>query len=362
MAAAAPDKNEIREADRLEPFPHPRETVALFGHGEAERAFLDAYRGGRMHHAWLIAGPEGIGKATLAHRIARFVLTHPDPGADYVGKARDLGVDPDDPAARQAAALSHPDLVVLRRVWDTRNKRLTTALPIEEVRRASHFFSMTAAAGGWRVAIVDCADEMNLNAANALLKTLEEPPPRALLLLVSHRPGRLIATLRSRCRRLMLGPLGEADLFAAMEAAGAKQALGKLSEADRAALVRMARGSPRRALRFVSGNGLGIYREIAGILDEAPMRDDRRVHALARRVTRAGAEDDYELALSLIADWLASRVETAADAGPAEPASLARLAEVWEKTTRLAGETEIFHFDRRLVILNAFRAIAAATS
>jgi DNA polymerase-3 subunit delta' len=362
MAAAASDKNGISEADRLEPFAHPRETVALFGHGEAERAFLDAYRAGRMHHAWLIAGPEGIGKATLAHRIARFVLTHPDPEAEDVGKARELSVDPDDPAARQAAALAHPDLVVLRRLWDPRAKRLTTALPIEEVRRASHFFSMTAAAGGWRVAIVDCADEMNLNAANALLKTLEEPPEHALLLLVSHRPGRLIATLRSRCRRLMLSPLGEADLFAAIEAAGAGEALGTLSEADRTALVRMARGSPRRALRFISGNGLALHREIATILDAAPKRDDRHIHALARRITRAGAEEDYELALSLIADWLASRVETAAGAGRAEPARLARLAEVWEKTTRLAGETEIFHFDRRLVILNAFRAIAAAHS
>lgn len=360
--ATASEQGSFPEADRLDPYPHPREARLLFGHGEAERAFLAAYRGGRMHHAWLIAGPEGIGKATLAHRIARFVLTHPDPQGEAIAGVSDLSVDADHPAARQAAALSHPDLIVLRRLWDARNKRLTAALPVEEVRRASHFFAMTAAAGGWRVAIVDCADEMNLNAANALLKTLEEPPPRGLLLLVSHRPGRLIATLRSRCRRLMLAPLSEADLFAAVEAAGAGAALGRLSATDRAALVKIARGSPRRALRLLSGTGLALYREVAGILDARPKYDSRRVHALARRVTRAGAEDDYALALSLIGDWLVGRVESAAAAGPAQAASLARLAEVWEKTSRLAGETEIFHFDRRLVILNAFRAIAAATS
>ena len=360
--AAASEQDRLPEADRLAAYPHPREAVHLFGHGEAERAFLSAYRSGRMHHAWLIIGPEGVGKATLAHRIARFVLTHPDPETAEVKRARDLAVDPDHPAARQAAALTHPDLIVLRRMWDAKNKRLTMALPVEEVRRASHFFSMTAAAGGWRVAIVDCADEMNLNAANALLKTLEEPPSRALLLLVSHRPGRLIATLRSRCRRLTLGPLSEADLFAAIQSAGAQEALGKLSETDRKVLVEMARGSPRLALRLLSGNGLALHREISGILKAAPKRDDRRVHALARRVARAGAEDDYDLALSLVSDWLAGRVESATTAGPAEAASLARLAEVWEKTTRSAGEAEIFHFDRRLVILNAFRDIAAAVS
>ena len=358
--AAASDQNSVLEADRLADYPPPRETARLFGHAAAEAAFLDAYRGGRTHHAWLIGGPEGIGKATLAHRVARFVLTHPEPQAEAVRAARDLSVDPAHPAARQAMALSHPDLVLLRRVWDARNKRLTTALPVEEVRRASHFFALTAAAGGWRVAIIDCADEMNLNAANALLKTLEEPPPRALLLLVSHRPGRLIATLRSRCRRLMLSPLGEADLFAAVEAAGAGEALKRLSEADRAALAVMARGSPRRALRFISGNGLELYREINAILDASPRRDDERIHALAQKVTRPRAEDDFDLALSLIGDWLSGRVETAAGAGQVDAARLARLAEVWEKTSRLAAETEVFHFDRRLVILDAFRSIAAA--
>lgn len=360
--AAASEQGHIPEADRFATYPHPRQTAKLFGHGEAEQLFLDAYRAGRMHHAWLITGPEGVGKATLAHRIARFVLIHPDPKAAQVRRARDLAVDPDHPTARQTAALAHPDLIVLRRIWDANKKRLTAVLPIEEVRRASHFFSMTAAGGGWRVAIVDCADEMNLSAANALLKTLEEPPSRALLLLVSHRPGQLIATLRSRCRRLMLGSLSETDLFAAIQTAGGNDVLAKLGESDCKALVEMARGSPRLALRLLSGNGLALHREISGLLEAAPKRDDRRVHALARRVARAGAEDDYELALSLISDWLAGRVESAATAGPADSASLARLAEVWEKTTRLAGEAEIFHFDRRLLILNAFRDIAAAVS
>ena len=181
--ARAPQLQEIEatpEADRLEGFPHPRETQRLAGHLAAQQAVRQAFAEGRVHHAWLLAGREGIGKATLGYRIARFVLARPEERAEGT-----LDVPPGSVAARQVTALSHPGLLVLRRPWDAKAKRHTTSIPVDEVRRLKSFLAHSAGPGAWRVVIVDQADELNTNAANALLKSLEEPPPNALFLLVS---------------------------------------------------------------------------------------------------------------------------------------------------------------------------------
>src|SRR3954464_9268274 len=169
--------------------PHPRATGELFGHAEAEQTLLDAYRGGRIPHAWLIGGEAGIGKATLAYRMARFVLAHPDPKAPAVQAARSLALDPNHPVARQVAGQSHPDLLVLERTENDKGT-LRTEIVVAQTDRTVSFFGSTAGAGGWRVCIVDSTDELNLASANKLLKILEEPPERALFLLVSHAPGR----------------------------------------------------------------------------------------------------------------------------------------------------------------------------
>ncbi len=180
--------------------PHPRDTFALFGQAQAERALLHEYRSGRIAHAWLIGGPAGIGKATLAYRMARFALAHPDPKADAVQRATSLAVPPDSPVARRVAGRAHPDLLVLEREPDDKGK-MRTVITVDQVRRTVGFFGSTAGEGGWRVCIVDSADELKYpEGSNALLKMLEEPPPRALFLVVSHAPGRLLPTIRSRCR------------------------------------------------------------------------------------------------------------------------------------------------------------------
>lgn len=361
MARTRPAEIEEQpESDRLEGFPHPRETRALIGQGAAERAFLDAWRGGRLHHAWLIAGPEGIGKATLAYRIARFVLAHPDPDAPAARAAGGLDVDPDDPAARRIAARSHPDLIVVRRGWNAARKTFHSSLAVDEVRRAGRFFALTSGQGGWRVAIIDSVDEMNPNAANALLKTLEEPPARALILIVSHAPGRLLATIRSRCRRLALAPLAPDDLLAAVAGAGGGEALAALAGTERERLVRLARGSVRRALQLLAGDGLALHAQIAAVLAAPPGSAERDIHALAERLARRGGEAEFDFAIAAIGDLIAERIE--AGAGRLSGASLARLAEVWEKISRLAAETATFHYDRRQVILTAFHSVAAATS
>src|SRR6187397_1591470 len=194
-------------------------TSELFGHAEAEYTLLDAYRGGRIPHAWLIGGETGIGKATLAYRMARFVLAYPDPAMPAVQKAQSLAVPADNPAARRIAGQAHSDLLVLERVINEKTGKLFTVTRVEDIRRTVPFFGSTAGEGGWRVAVVDPLEELNKNGENALLKVLEEPPPRTLLLLVSHAPGRVLPTIRSRCRTLFLRPLAAEDVARALAAA-----------------------------------------------------------------------------------------------------------------------------------------------
>ncbi|MDE3122347.1 MAG: DNA polymerase III subunit delta', partial [Paracoccaceae bacterium] len=191
--------DEVAEPDRVEGAPHPRETHRLLGQTEAEAAFLDAHASGRMHHGWLLTGPRGVGKATLAWRIARFLLAEPPAGdAGLFGAPpapTTLDVDPEHPVARRIAAGSEGRLKSIRRSLDDKTGRLRSVIVVDDVRDLKGFFHLSAADGGRRVVIVDTADEMNPNAANALLKELEEPPKGAILLLVSHQPWRLLPTI-----------------------------------------------------------------------------------------------------------------------------------------------------------------------
>src|SRR5258705_6801597 len=193
---------------------HPREATALAGQREAEQALLNAYRSGRIPHAWLIGGPRGIGKATLAYRMARFVLAHRNPTASDVQDAETLWVDPSDPVARHVAAGAHGGLLTLERTLNDRGV-MRTVITVDETRETISFFGSTAAVEGWRVCIVDTVDELNPNAANALLKILEEPPRQSLFLLVSHAPARVLPPIQSRCRKCALRPLSSEDVIRA---------------------------------------------------------------------------------------------------------------------------------------------------
>ena len=210
----------VPEADRFEDTPHPRESYQCFGHAEAERQFIRPYWSGHLPQAFIIGGPPGVGKATLAWRVARFLLANPNPAAAAGEAKADLFVAPDHPAARQIAALAHPDLVLLRREWNEKDKRFFTEIRVEDVRRAIHMFQQAAGRGGYRICILDCAEDLNPSSANALLKLIEEPPPRSVFLIVAHRPGRMLATLRSRCRKILLKPLAAADIGQSVAALG----------------------------------------------------------------------------------------------------------------------------------------------
>jgi DNA polymerase-3 subunit delta' len=345
------DIDGILEADRLNGTPHPRERFALFGHEEAENAFVDGLRSGRMHHAWLIGGPQGIGKATLAYRVARRLL---DLGSLRPGEEVGLAVDPNSAVARQVAALSHPNLAVLRRTPGSDKKGASATIPVDAVRRALQMFGSTAA-GGYRVCIVDSAEDLTIASANALLKVIEEPPARSIFLIVSHAPQRLLPTIRSRCRRLLLRPLADADIRAAVESLGPPWC-DQPDELLRDA-ISLGEGSVRRTLEMLDGGKLDFVAGVKQALDALPDLDPKRVLTLAESLARRDAEEEYGLALETVERWVTARLHARAGEGALR---LAPLVEVCEKVALSAREADIYNLDRRPLVLALFDDLADA--
>ncbi len=281
----------------------PRESHNLFGHEDAEHAFETALNTGHLHHAWLLAGPRGIGKATLAYRMARRVLgVKPDLTHGV------LGADPHDPISLRIAAMSHGDLLVLRRPYDDKRKRWRAEITVDEARRMARLFQTRAGEGGWRVCVVDAADELNLNAANAILKTLEEPPDQALVILVAHAPGRLPATVRSRCRRLDLRPLTD-DLTCKI---AISHGISK-TEAELASTL--AAGSPGRALAIASVGGDALWREVDQLVSQGARLGQGHAHALARRLALLKAAPERKLFFELLLMRLEQEIRTRSQTG-----------------------------------------------
>ncbi len=310
--------------------PHPRETAQLFGQARAEAEFLEAYATGRLHHGWMLTGPQGVGKATLAWHVARFLLATPPVEDDGLFGAppppTSLRIDPEHPVARRIMAGADPGLASVTRSVNDKD-RMRDQIVVDDIRRLSRFFGLTAADGGRRVVIVDAADEMNTAAANALLKMLEEPPARTTILLVAHQPTRLLPTIRSRCRTLRLGPLPPDDMARALEQAGA------VLPDDPTALSVLAAGSVGAALRMLSLDGLAQYARLVALVSTLPRMDRQAALALADAVTGRGAAESFDLVLDLI-DILLSRLARtgaggqppAPEAAPGEAQVLARLA------------------------------------
>lgn len=355
---------------------HPRENPDLVGHEHAEREILDAWSSGRLHHAWLINGPKGIGKATLAYRFARFVLAGgnapaADEGAALFGEEEmpstrsSLAIDPEHPVFRRVAANGHADLQVIERGLAEDGKRMQTVIPVEKIRAVGHTMSLTAGEGGWRIIIIDGAEEMNPNAANALLKVLEEPPPRALLLLVTHAPGRLLPTIRSRCCQLRLSSLAPDTVDGLL----AKN-LPDLSDSDRRTLGRLSDGSIGRALDLADSGGVALQRDLIALMSSLPGLDMASAHKFADKVAKRDADAAWRTAVDLASRSLADLVAAGARGadlaargyGPAEAACLIRLqtlarpdqwVDAWEKNCSLFAKADSVNLDRKQVMLNA---------
>ncbi|MFN0219170.1 MAG: DNA polymerase III subunit delta' [Hyphomicrobium sp.] len=359
----------LPEADRLEGFPHPRDTERLIGHADAEQAFESALSSDAMHHAWLITGVAGSGKATFAYRVARAALARPDEKGLF---GSGLDVDAHSPTARQIAVQAHPGLLVIRRGYDQKAKRFTASIPVDEVRRLKNFLSLSAEEGGRRVVIVDTADDLNVNAANALLKSLEEPPSRTLFLILSSAPGRLLPTIRSRCRTLGLSPLSDAHLreatFAALQAAGKPTP----SASDWANLEAITGGSVRRALALLEGGGLALQARVDKLFSDLPRLDMKAAHQLGDEMQGAAQESKFTLFFDLFHDTLARLIRAeatgqgrAADRALAArligPARLATFAELWETLARDRADALALNLDRKALILASLTRLEAAS-
>jgi DNA polymerase-3 subunit delta' len=315
---------------------HPRDRFTLENVGDQAAAIDHALAVGRLHHAWLLAGPQGLGKASFAYRIARRLL-----GAKPDAAYGPLGAAPEDPVVRLITAQSHPDLLVLERGVDGRK-----AIPVEEARRLPEFFAKAPALGPYRVAIIDAVDDFNASGANAVLKTLEEPSGRGVLLLVSHAPGRLLPTIRSRCRTLNFRPWPEAMVCALLEA-------GEVDSQDAARLAAMANGSPGRAQTLVGGDVLKLD-EIAQRLVQGQEPHNRAAVTVLIDGLRGG---EGMARFTLIIDRLASAAKDKAKSAPSDDA--VRWAEVWRRLQALPARVEGLNLDRADALWSAILDIRA---
>ena len=327
----------------------PAQNTRLFGHAEAEAFLAHAYRSGKVHHAILIEGPEGIGKATLAFRFANHILSHPDPA-----EAPDSMADPDPASAvsRQIASGASHNILHLSRPVDEKTGRVKQAITVDEVRRAGKFFSQTSGTGNWRIVIVDPADDLNRNAANAILKILEEPPKRSLFLVLSHAPGKLLPTIRSRCLPLKLEALDDAAMAAAL------RHLGLPVEGEAAARVlAAARGSVSEALKLVNYGGMDIIAAFDDVLNAQGPAARKTMHKLADVLSGKDSETIYAFFLSHVGEHITGRARAAALAGDLVTAD--RFARLSASITERVNVSLAYNLDRKQTVLTILEDVSA---
>jgi DNA polymerase-3 subunit delta' len=328
----------------------PRANPDLVGHDEAARTLEAAARAGRLHHAWLLCGPPGIGKATLAWRFARWLLAGMPPGD------APLAVDPASSVFRRVAADTHADCFTLEP--NTGERGVKRILRVEDAREAVRFLTQTAAEGGWRVVVMDEAERADQAAVqNTLLKTLEEPPPRTVLLLVCAAPQKLLPTIRSRCRRIDLNPLGAAEMEALLA-----RLLPEMPAGDRARLAALAQGAPGRALALAEAGGLGLQALVEASLAALARPEPPRDHALADRLAADRSGGAFGIYVALLRGAIAAALRDAAR-GRAAPPWLARhplavWAGLWDRLGNLADDTERLNLDRKQAVLTGLSWLA----
>lgn len=333
----------------------PRNNPVLMGHENAEKILLDAWKNNSLHNSWLISGIEGIGKATLAYRFARFLFyADENRRQDY----NSLDVPADNPAFRLIANDSYPDLKVLERDFtetdrkkvlkaiksgeamsddEIKNLKKSAFIRVDDVRTINEFLSKKSSNDSWRVVIVDSIDDMNAASANAILKILEEPPHKAIMLLVSHNPGRLLPTIKSRCAKLNLLPLAENTLAGLI-----RRYRPELGEKEVKELAHICSGSIGKAVNFADNNALETYRKLTSLASAG--KNYKLADLLAFCDSSVSSEENYYLAQELILKYIAERIKSGG--------GIEALADIWEKAMKMFDEAERLNMDKKQVLLN----------
>ncbi len=344
-------------------FLSPRENPGLTGHEEAQQTLVSAFKSNHFPHAWLLSGPEGIGKATLAYHFIRNVFAH---GLEKCsGDGQLMALDKLDPVFVQVSSLSHPDLLVLQRIRNPKSKAFYTVIRVDEIRSLTKFFGFTSGGGGWRFVVVDLAEDMNNNAANALLKILEEPPEKSVFFLISSAPTTLPTTILSRCQKLRMFPLLDEDLKRAVQDAFNNSLEHSVPEGEQLTYaLQKAGGSVRKALQYSVGNGLALDKQLGTLLARLPNMDYTLVHGLADRITVRGAEDDFQTVHTLLSSWMARQIRTTVSGRVNETHSrlfprqtITAWSELWQDMHREKAACLLLNLDRRTHIINMFAKI-----
>jgi DNA polymerase-3 subunit delta' len=353
---------------QLDGVKHPADSNKLIGHQNAQEVMAQALASEQLHHAWLITGAEGIGKATFAFHFAKHIIAHfrdknltGDSMFGEVGTTGFTELTQDDPISRQIANGSHPEVLYLSRPWDQKTKKFKTKLTVDVIRKTVKFFGATSMNDGWRIAIVDAADDMNASAANALLKILEEPPKRSLFLVVSHSPGKLLPTIRSRCRHLALKPLDFDEIKTILNLQeGVTLPSGEVLDA----VAKLSEGSAKRAVQLCEGNALKHYQLFMEVTQNTTP-NWIKIHSLADALAKAGNDDEYSLFFDMINGFLARRVRAQDEPlmhhqeGLLNPSHfpLAHWADLWENLQKSRAVADGYNLDRKQVILSFFQAL-----
>ena len=328
----------------------PRATPDLVGHEEAARTLRDAALSGRMHHAWLICGAPGIGKATLAWRFTRWLL------AGMPDTAPPLQLDPANPVFRRVAADTHADCFTLEP--NTGDRGVKRVLRVDDAREAVRFLTQTAAEGGWRVVLMDEAERADQALVqNTLLKTLEEPPPKTVLLLVCAAPQKLLPTIRSRCRRLDLNPLSPAEMDTLLA-----RLLPEAGQAERTRLAALSAGSPGRAMALMEAGGLALQDAVESSLAALAKPGEPRDLALADKLAMDRTGGAFGIFFGLLRGAIAAALRDAARGRPAPSwmgrHPLAVWAGLWDRLGTLADDTERLNLDRKQAVLTGLSWLA----
>lgn len=342
----------LPQPDQADGCPHPRDVYSLVGHEQQESRFADAFNRQSLHHAWLITGPQGIGKASLAYRMVRTVL-----GGQPQTDGR-LDVPEGDPVAQRVASLGHGDFLSIRRPYDEKSKKIKSVIPIEEARKVTSFFSKKAAEGGWRVCIIDTIDEMNIKATNAVLKTLEEPPDKCLILLISKAPGRLLPTIRSRCMELQLRALEEDALTPWLRDKTDADAQ------DIANIILMSGGAPGRAYALAK-NADTVIKPLQAFTQSFPNPSGRLLHMISDQLSLANASVSYQLFCDALMDLLRAQAlyaHTGEWDYAFQPMAKSRSGEQWDllrtKLQRSIALQAGLNMNKKTVLLSLLRDIA----